>query len=206
MECAPASGSQKQNYFSIDDILMSSEKIPCQFESSAHGLGFLDATCGKRDISQGTKMDLPLWMATSLGADPRRKVTKVEVTKPYREVYRQILKADATVVDLRKLGPYYYAMGQQILVFDSNQRIFIARSLVQTFSDRFRKIMDWSTNAMKSDFIRHKDKLDEVERNLFELGQLSLRNHIKWESGDSCKITPSEMVVRHRKRKRDECD
>ena len=206
MEAAPASGAQKQNYFSIDDILMSSEKVPCRFELPVHGLGFLDAGIGKKDLSEGTKMDLPLWMAIALGGNPRRRFVTTEITKPYREVYREILKADATVVDLHKLGPYYYAMGQQIIVFDANESVFIARSLVQTFSDRFRKIMDWSTNPVTTTLTRHTEKFDEVERKLFQLGQKSLREHIKWESGDGQKITASEMVVRHRKRKRDEKD
>ncbi|XP_039274268.1 DNA replication complex GINS protein PSF3-like [Styela clava] len=203
MDCAPPSGSLKQNYFSIDDILMSSEKVPCSFLLPVFGLGFLDPGSGKKDITEGTKMDLPLWLASSLGANPKRKLVSVEITKPYREVYREILKADASVVDLHKLGPYYYAMGQQMLVFNADESVFVARSLVQAFADRFRRIMDWSTNAFKFDSNRHKEKLDEVERNLFEVGQKSLHSHMKWEVGTSHKLTASEMVIRHRKRKRD---
>lgn len=63
--------------------------------------------------------------------------------------------------------------------------------------------MDLSTNAFKCDTTQHKEKLDEVERHLFQLGQQSLHSYQKWEIGESHRLTASSMVISHRKRKRD---
>ena len=54
-----------------------------------------------------------------------------EVPNQYREGYREILTADANVVDLHKLGPYYYAFGTQLLQFDHPDAPDIAKSLLQ---------------------------------------------------------------------------
>ena len=44
---------------------------------------------------------------------------------------REILSADANVVDLHKLGPYYYSFGTQLLHFQHPQSLDIAKSLLQ---------------------------------------------------------------------------
>jgi len=191
-----------ENYFSIDDILMSSEKVPCVFNVDVKGLGFLDTNTKNKDIVIGTKMDLPLWLAMSL-AHWRRKFVNAEFTKPYKATYREILKADASVVDLHKLGPYFYAFGQQLLTLNHGESVLLANSLVMTFSDRFRKLMDWSNNATYGDSSLRIQRLDEVEKCIVKTGQKSLRSLQLWESGESGKLETAELVSRHRKRKRD---
>ncbi|XP_076817129.1 DNA replication complex GINS protein PSF3-like [Clavelina lepadiformis] len=197
-----SSSGMLQDYMSIDDILMSSERLPSVFLVPVKGLGFLDASTNKKDIAVGTKMDLPLWLVLSL-AHPRKKFISFDYTKPYKGTYREILKADASVVDLHKIGPFFYAFGQQLLTLNHNESLQMAKCLVLTFMERFRKIMDWSINAYEHDNSERQEKLDEVERNLFKLGQKSLQSFQQWEMGESRKLSSSELVSRHRKRKRD---
>lgn len=45
--------------------------------------------------------------------------------------FREILGADATVVDLHTLGPYYYIFGTQLLHFQHPQSLDIATTLLQ---------------------------------------------------------------------------
>nr|CAB3237858.1 probable ATP-dependent RNA helicase DHX35 [Phallusia mammillata] len=201
----PPGGGMTENYLSIDDILMSSEKIPSSFQVSVKGLGFLDPSTHKKDIDVGTKMDLPLWLAGSL-AHSRRKFITTDFTKPYKSTYREILKADASVVDLHKLGPHFYSFGQQLLTLEHGESILLAKTLVLAFSDRFRRIMDWSSNALGCDTSQRMDGLDEVERTLYRIGQKSLQSFHQWEVGQSRKLETSEFVSRHRKRKRDAVD
>ena len=199
----PSGGGLTQNYMSIDDILMSSEKIPTVFLVPVKGLGFLNTSSNKKDIEVGTKMDLPLWLALSLG-HWRKKFISYEYTKPYKATYREILKADASVVDLHKLSPYFYAFGQQLLTLNHNEAALVSQSLLLTFSERFKKIMDWSSNAFDYDCNERQEYLDEVERRLFILGQQSLKSFEKWERGDSRRLNISSLVLRHRKRKHNE--
>ena len=195
-------GGMDQNYMSIDDILMSSEKIPSVFLVSVKSLGFLSPGSNKKNIDIGTKMDLPLWLALSLG-HRNKNFIRYDYTKQYKATYREILKADASIVDLHKLCPYFYAFGQQLLSLNHSESTLVANSLLLTFSERFRKIMDWSSNAFAHNSNERQERLDEVERKLFGLGQKSLKSFQQWEIGESRCLDISSMVLRHKKRKHD---
>ena len=39
------------------------------------------------------------------------KFVSIEIPKSYKKYYHDILKADPSVVDLKKMGPYYYDFG-----------------------------------------------------------------------------------------------
>ena len=62
--------------------------------------------------------------------------------------------------------------------------------------------MDSSQHTYKSDVTSLTDKLDENERIMFECGQKGLSDIIRWESRETEKITASQSLVNHRKRKR----
>ena len=117
------------DYFDLNDILASHEKMPCTFESQVKDLGFLDHGSETEHIEPGTKMELPFWLAKELCARQRR-IISVELPKVYREAYRQILEAEATAVDLNKLGPYFYSLGGKLLEFDSAENPRIAETLM----------------------------------------------------------------------------
>ena len=64
--------------------------------------------------------------------------------------YRQILQADASVVDLNKLGPYYYDLGRKLCDLEvMRERDEIQRALIEAYGTRFRTIMDASQNIMR---------------------------------------------------------
>lgn len=62
--------------------------------------------------------------------------------------------------------------------------------------------MDSSQNAYNEDTTKLTEKLDESERLLFQAGQLGLNDFMRWETRQTEKLTTSEMVKTHRKRKR----
>ena len=66
--------------------------------------------------------------------------------------------------------------------------------------------MDAAQNASYKEKIACTSKFDNVEKYLFERGQVSLSDATKWEIRDSEKITASRVVTRHGKRKRDTTD
>ena len=192
-----------ENFFDLGDILASQQKVPCQFEQPVYRLGYLNPHSTDEHIGAGTKMELPLWLARALGGR-RRNIVKVELPKQYREQQRNILGADANVVDLYRQGPYFYSMGLKMLFFDHLERSEVARSLIETFLNRFRRIMDTSRHAFSSDITPLTTRLDETERALFRTGQRSVVAMEKWERGRSHKMEASEAVKNRRKRKRDD--
>ena len=193
-----------QDFFDLGDILASQQKVPCQFEQPVYRLGFLDAQSAGEHIQTGAKMELPLWLARALGGR-RRNIVRVDLPKQYREQQRDILRADANVVDLYKQGPYFYLMGVNLLFFDHLERSEVAKCLLETFLNRFRRIMDTSHHAFSSDVTSLTTRLDEMERTLFRTGQRSVVAMEKWERGRSHRIEPSDVIVqKRRKRKRED--
>lgn len=122
--------SNTDNYFNLEDILASQEKVPVKTELPMFRLGFLNSTSDSEHILPGTKMELPFWLATGL-CSRKRKIVSVEMPKFYRTGYREIFTADANVVDLHKMGPYFYSFGTKLLCFEMNESDDIAKSLLQ---------------------------------------------------------------------------
>ncbi|XP_036131011.1 DNA replication complex GINS protein PSF3 isoform X1 [Molossus molossus] len=146
---------QEENFLSLDDILMSHEKLPVRTEIPIPRLGaFFPERSGGADtdnaIPQGSKLELPLWLAKGL-FDNKRRILSVDLPKIYQEGWRTVFSADANVVDLHKMGPHFYGFGSQLLHFDSPENADISQSLLQTFIGRFRRIMDSSQNAYNED-------------------------------------------------------
>ncbi|XP_060596559.1 DNA replication complex GINS protein PSF3-like [Ruditapes philippinarum] len=189
------------DYYDLNDILSTNEKLPCKIEMPIYRLGYLDSSSTSDHLNPGTKIELPYWMARSL-CSRKRHMVSVELPKNYRESYREILTADASVVDLHKLGPFYYSFGTHLLKFELPDSPDVAKILVKAFQARFRKVMDSSQNAYNEDTTKLTEKLDESERLLFKAGQLGLNDFMRWETRQTEKLTTSEMVKNHRKRKR----
>ena len=82
-------------------------------------------------------MELPLWLAKGL-YEKKRRVVSMELPKVYREGWRTVFNADPTVVDLHKMGPYYYGLGSQMLHFDSPENPEIAQALLQVSGEHTR--------------------------------------------------------------------
>ncbi|XP_048211432.1 DNA replication complex GINS protein PSF3 isoform X1 [Perognathus longimembris pacificus] len=193
----------EENFLSLDDILMSQEKLPVLTETPLPRLGaFLRdrAAEPERALPQGSKLEIPLWLAKGL-FDNKRRILSVELPKIYQEGWRTVFSADANVVDLHKLGPHFYAFGSQLLHFDSAENPDISQSLLQTFIGRFRRIMDSSQNAYNEDTSALVARLDEMERGLFQTGQKGLNDFQCWEKGQASQITVSNLVQNYKKRK-----
>ncbi|KAK5928616.1 hypothetical protein CgunFtcFv8_013668 [Champsocephalus gunnari] len=133
--------------------------------------------------------------------EKKRRVLSVELPKVYREGWRTVFNADPNVVDLHKMGPYYYGLGSQMLHFDSPENPEIAQTLLQTFIGRFRRNMDSSQNAYNEDTSALVERLDCLEKALFSSGQSGLNSFQSWEKGRASQLTASSLVLNYRKRK-----
>lgn len=116
------------DYFDIDDVIATQDKVPCKLEVQVHHLGFLDPSSDGEHMAVGTKLELPYWLAKEL-CSRRRRVVSVELPKVYKDGYREILKADASVVDLHKYGPHFYDIGTKLMHFDDDENALVIRSL-----------------------------------------------------------------------------
>ncbi|NXI28579.1 PSF3 protein, partial [Sterrhoptilus dennistouni] len=202
----PGLGTE-ENFLSLDDILMSQEKLPGRAESSLPRLAVLlgQGAASAESIPEGSKLEIPLWLAKGLH-DSKRRIISVELPKIYKEAWRTVFSADANVVDLHKMGPYYYGFGSQLLNFENPENPEIAQTILQTFVARFRRIMDSSQNAYNEDTSVLVARLDQLERALFQVGQKGLNDFQSWEKGQASQITASSLVQNYGKRKLTEVD
>ncbi|KAG6451174.1 hypothetical protein O3G_MSEX006988 [Manduca sexta] len=121
---------ENTSYLSIQDILVTNEKVPCKFLHDLPKMGFLDPSATEEDLKAGTHLDIPLWLAESLYSR-RPPLISVELPKIYKESYREILGADACTVDMHKLGKYFYEMGCYVAKHDIKGEV--SATLMNTF-------------------------------------------------------------------------
>ena len=62
--------------------------------------------------------------------------------------------------------------------------------------------MDSSQNAANEDASLLTSKLDHIEKQVFSAGRKGVSEFLQWEAGNTSKLTTSETVVNHKKRKR----
>lgn len=197
------SETYSNGYFNIEDILASQERIHCKFEIEVANMGFLDSSSVDENIKVGTKLDFPAWLVKSIYND-KFKFVNIEIPKWYKNFYHEILRADANVVDLRKMGPYYYHFGRHLVtIVDVDVGQSIAKILLWTFRNRFRKIMDLSSQTDHRDLYKSITKLDITETEIYKAGQVDMIGFIKWQRREFCKLLPSVIVTANKnKRKR----
>ena len=146
--------SYTPGYFSLQDILATQERVPCLVEKDLKDIGFLDPGSENVDLAKGTKLELPYWMVEGLRSNIDRNYVTVEVPKTLKEGYREIMSADPDVVDLHKLGPYYYEFARHLMKLTPGEGEAIGKSITQTLKRRFRNIMDQSENSSDTDTIK----------------------------------------------------
>ncbi|KAF2274747.1 GINS complex, Psf3 component [Westerdykella ornata] len=176
-----------QSYYDVDAILTDAQKVPCTFELTVPGLGYLEGNM-TGDIQQGSKVELPLWLGEMLAlrhVQPSYVFLFKRLTLPHSQSLNtsslvtldhpsalaprvlNALKADPRTVDLRALAPHFYSLGARILdLFEEDDMVHV---LSETFKARAAVIAGQAHNPRGAlgegaDFMRG---LDETERKLF---------------------------------------
>ncbi|XP_046662610.1 DNA replication complex GINS protein PSF3 [Homalodisca vitripennis] len=186
------------HYFSIENILASQERVPCKFTKKVLNMGHLDPSSETKDMEQGTVLELPYWIVKTLS---NREVNVVEVEPPkvYKENYRDILKADANVVDLHKMSKFFYQFGKLLSYIETWNSGDMRKMLVQTFRDRFRQLMDWAQHMSADQQMT--ERLDDLERQVLANGRAAQARQDNWLAQGVGRIVAAEMVINHKKRK-----
>ncbi|KAF5300888.1 hypothetical protein FQR65_LT09051, partial [Abscondita terminalis] len=189
--------SYKPNYFSIEDILVTQERVPCKFLINVPKLGKLNPAAEENDIKPGTKLELPLWLAEPISSG-RQPLISVDLPKTYRETHREILKADAVAVDLYKFGNNFYELGLYVSHLDPTGDVL--KVLLHTFQTRFTQLMDLTENVVLDPTVQN--RLDMLERSLFRDGHAGKMLLDNWLKNSGVPMEAAAMVLNHKKRKR----
>jgi GINS complex subunit 3 len=121
----------------LDAVLSQEERIPCIFQYDAQGLGFLDPMNERTNLSQGAKVELPLYMAKELA---KRSIVEMELPKHFDRRMRDNIAASALNINLKEFSPYFFEVGmdiaEQLRDRDLQDTVRIAFT-----GDRYRSLM-----------------------------------------------------------------
>lgn len=143
------SRSYYPNYYSIEDIFVTQERIPCETEQELANLGFLDPSESSANLKKDQEVELPLWYILQVQKERGRNQFyrlvnfnlfllsfvlkfldfRVKIPNIYKATYGEICKADATAVDLGRLNRYFYELGRYVAHFDRNG--FVAKMIYE---------------------------------------------------------------------------
>ncbi|KAA6395255.1 MAG: hypothetical protein EZS28_009219 [Streblomastix strix] len=110
------------DYYSIDDILLSQELVPVTFDHDAARMNYLAQS---QDLSKGTKVQVPLWLAQGFLFENQAKIGLPE--------YLEEKKQDSMIADPENFNlqqtPKYYEVGKllvrlEYVVLQYQQKIF----------------------------------------------------------------------------------
>jgi GINS complex subunit 3 len=118
-------------YYSPDSILTDAQKSPLTFDLAVPQLSPLNNGSA---ITQGTKLDLPLWMAEMLAvskpAGPSTSsLASLDMPPPLGQRVMNALRADPKSVDLRAQAQFFYGLGERMF------ELFDEEELVEVLSD-----------------------------------------------------------------------
>lgn len=190
--------SYSTNYYSIVDILVTQEKIPCTAETTLHGLGTADASFESPDVAPGETLELPLWYAVHSGAS-RSRILRYQVPDIYKNKLKDICEADALAVDLGRMSRFFFEFGQYVIPYDRTATV--ATMLYETCRARCRSLIDLCKDTTKE--LKNTKKFEYVEMELYTIGCQTNEMFTKWLSGNAVLLHTPNMVTNHQKRRRE---
>ncbi|XP_055594915.1 DNA replication complex GINS protein PSF3 [Uranotaenia lowii] len=189
------------NYYSIDDIMVTQERIPSRTIHHLYQMGFLDSSEKSEHLEPNQQLELPLWYL--LQQDDRNPNFELVIPDIFTTAYKEIYKADANYVELGKLNKFYYELGMYLCRFSNSDDL--AEMLFDTAQERIKGIKDMCNNVSSENLTDNK-KLEYIERMLYEEGSRSHKMFSDWLQEKAVNIKSTELVTNHRKRKRDALD
>lgn len=125
------------SYYDVDAILTDAQKVPCTFELTVRGLGYLEGNMSG-DMKEGSKIELPLWLGEMLALSQSLNTQSLVTLDPPSALSPRVLnalKADPRTVDLRALAPHFYNLGARILeLFDEEEMIEVLSDVGARFA------------------------------------------------------------------------
>jgi GINS complex subunit 3 len=170
------------SYYDLDDILADGEKIPCRFNMTVPGLGYLEGNPGK-PIEKNTKVELPLWLAEVLAVCEllrESQLSFIDLSQPdfLGPKVLNAAKANALAIDLHSILPNFYTLAQKwAAMFNDGALIEVVLTLLK---ERALEINNFASNANKLTSNSFLYSLDEFERRLYRVTAASNRQMRNW--------------------------
>lgn len=101
------------DYWSISSVLAEETLLMTTFTHGATGIAkALDPGTAQADIKADAEVDIPLWLLSPL--HQRGMAALKKLPDIYNERYRRKLNAGAECMNLKRLAPYFYEIGNRL--------------------------------------------------------------------------------------------
>ncbi|TMW49164.1 hypothetical protein DOY81_005754 [Sarcophaga bullata] len=184
------------NYYAVEDLFVTQEKVECKVNTKLLKMGFLDSGAETEDLNPGRTINLPLWYIKELKVN--NPYFTVNVPDIYKNVHKAVCEAESTHIELGKLHPYFYEYGRYLTPYDRNH--VVGKIVFETMRQRVRYLLDISKNTSDSGNPEH--RLDDIENKLYEAGVKTSIMFTNWLQMKSNNIAVSEMVQEHSKKRK----
>ncbi|KAI5361889.1 putative GINS complex, subunit Psf3, GINS subunit, domain A, GINS complex, subunit Psf3 superfamily [Septoria linicola] len=158
-------------YYSPFAILTDSQKAPCVFELAAPLLAPLNSG---NPVEQGTRVDLPLWLASILtSSEPAGPgngyICLIELPASMGKKVVNALRADPKSVELRQQAAFWFGMSEHMMILLEDEAV--QEVIIDSFKQRALEIADKAQNSRSVQHGSGGDEfmngLDQTERQLF---------------------------------------
>lgn len=171
-----------KDYYDLDDILADAEKIPCRFNITVPGLGYLEGNPGKA-IQKDTKVELAMWLAQVLaisGILEDSETSFVDLSEPDFMNYKVLnaIKTDPVHLDLHSISPNYFKLIEKwSTLFNDKSTIAIAMKMLK---ERAFEINNFANNSNRKFNNNFTYSLDEFEKEIYKITAESNKRMRKW--------------------------
>ncbi|ORZ39525.1 hypothetical protein BCR44DRAFT_39982, partial [Catenaria anguillulae PL171] len=182
-------------YYDLDAILADQQSIPCTFKCKVPGLGYLQGSEAEEDILEGTKLNLPLWLAEGLLSEESQSIAP-NLPKAFSEPILRQLDASAPSVDLHNLSPYFFRFAEKFIRMSTPpQSHRLAVLLSEAFGDRLTSIMDHTQTRLEEHSSHFVQSLDMTERDILKQGQVASEQLKKWQMREPVRIKQADALT-----------
>ncbi|ODQ78046.1 hypothetical protein BABINDRAFT_40402 [Babjeviella inositovora NRRL Y-12698] len=173
------------NYYDLDDIIADNQKLPCKFNVTVPGLGYLEGNIGQ-PLDANTKLNLPLWLSSVLAiceVSQDSQTTFLDLIHPefFNNKVINAIRANAVNIDLHSILPNYYKLCEKWCVMFSDVELIEVVS--QMLKERSNEINDYGQNPKQiSSMAGNKFlySLDEFEKRLYKISTESHKLSKEW--------------------------
>ncbi|KAF0985936.1 hypothetical protein HZS_5254 [Henneguya salminicola] len=144
-------------------------------------------------------IDFPLWLVKDLAR--RKNIISFECPKYYKKTYRDIQDADPRVLNLHKMGPYFYLVGLKFSQINTQDSAIIIESIFRVLRIRLKKILDYSTHSLQIEEKEYLRTLDQTELFLFLISNNQNKKFQDWQYKPMFDVKTSILVEKNKKRK-----
>ncbi|KAK3422618.1 probable DNA replication complex GINS protein PSF3 [Eucalyptus grandis] len=180
------------SYYDVDDIIAEEEPVSVVFQKPANGVG-IDPSAEKNCVDQGSKVELPFWLANELC---QRNAVSVLVPPCFDEKTRLEIQADPACVDLRSRSPYFYEFGCKLAPIVADRTLGFL--LFSAFRSRYKDVLTKAHTASNVAAPKILSRLTKEEVNLYEAAQSSVAAFKKWRIGGR-RFQPASVLGRKRR-------